>query len=137
VTKLLLAIEGVNLNAKNSYGGTPLSWAAGNGHEEVFKFLLAIKDINLNTKNSDGRTPLSLAAGNGHETIVNLLLAMKGVETELEDLRGENVTVMGDEPWAYKGYQDAGREFVRLLEKSRLERLCTDKDSSKEAHHCV
>ncbi|KAI9760034.1 MAG: hypothetical protein M1840_002750, partial [Geoglossum simile] len=42
VVKLLLAIEKVDLNSKDSsYGRTPLSWAAGNGHEAVVKLLLA------------------------------------------------------------------------------------------------
>jgi ankyrin repeat protein len=39
--KLLLAKDGIDLDPKVSYGRTPLSWAAGKGHETVVMLLLA------------------------------------------------------------------------------------------------
>ena len=53
-------------------GGTPLSWAALNGHEELAKLLLGRKDVNPDTLETGYRTPLSWAAGNGHQDIVEL-----------------------------------------------------------------
>ena len=37
--KLLLE-KGADVESKDRYGRTPLSWAAGNGHEAVVKLLL-------------------------------------------------------------------------------------------------
>jgi hypothetical protein len=45
-----------SLDLKDSYGQTPLSWAAGNGHEAVVKLLLE-KGAELETKDDNGRTP--------------------------------------------------------------------------------
>jgi len=55
-------------------GRTPLSWAAGNGHEGIVALLLGRKDVNPHSSSKSLRTPLSWAAANGHEGIVKLLL---------------------------------------------------------------
>jgi ankyrin repeat protein len=56
---IALLENGHDLNSKDSYGQTPLSWAVDNGHEAVVKLLLE-KDAELETKDSEyGRTPLS------------------------------------------------------------------------------
>jgi ankyrin repeat protein len=61
VVKLLLE-KGAELESKNNDGQTPLSWAAGNGHEAVVKLLLE-KGAELEIKDrNDGRTPLVWAA---------------------------------------------------------------------------
>jgi ankyrin repeat protein len=57
----------------SSHGRTPLSWAAGSGHEAVVKVLLATEKVDVGSKDDYGQTPLSLAAGNGHKTVVKLL----------------------------------------------------------------
>jgi hypothetical protein len=44
--------------------GTPLSWAARNGHEEVVKLLLTIEGVDPNCKASDRWAPLRLATRN-------------------------------------------------------------------------
>jgi ankyrin repeat protein len=73
VVKLLLE-KGAELEAKDSYGRTPLSWAAEKGHDAVVKLLLE-KGAELEAKdNSYGRTPLSWAAEKRHEVVVKLLL---------------------------------------------------------------
>ncbi|RYP43045.1 hypothetical protein DL770_011882 [Monosporascus sp. CRB-9-2] len=80
----LLGSNGPDL--KDSYGRTPLSWAAANGHETIVKLLLA-EGVEADSKDDEyGRTPLSWAAERGHEAIVKLLLA-KGVEADSKDAR--------------------------------------------------
>jgi len=67
------------------YGRTPLSWAAGNGHEGIVKLLLGRKDVNPDSSSKYGQTPLSWAAANGHEGIVKLLLGRKEVNPDTPD----------------------------------------------------
>jgi len=71
---------------KDSYGRTPLSWAAEKGHREVVEMLLA-KGVDPDSRNKDGWTPLSWAAGKGHREVVEMLLA-KGVDPDSRDMDG-------------------------------------------------
>ena len=105
--KLLLE-KGAELETKDKYGQTPLSWAAGNGHEAVVKLLLE-KGAELETKAKYGRTPLSWAAGNGHEAVVKLLLE-KGAELETKDKIWSDAAVMGCREWARGGGEAAAGE---------------------------
>ena len=50
---MLLDKEGVDPNVKDTGGQTPLSWAAGNGHEAVVKVLLDREGINPNSKDTE------------------------------------------------------------------------------------
>jgi hypothetical protein len=68
-----LIIRGQSLDLKDSYGQTPLSYAALKGHKAVVKLLLE-KGAELETKDKYGQTPLSYAALKGHEAVVKLLL---------------------------------------------------------------
>ncbi|KAF2801528.1 ankyrin [Mytilinidion resinicola] len=69
----VLQITEVDVDSKDSWGQTPLSWAADNGHEAVVKLLLDTGKVDFDSKDSLGRTPLSWAAENGHEAVVKLL----------------------------------------------------------------
>ena len=69
--KALLA-AGADVNAKHNNGGTPLHWAASDGHKELAELLLA-KGANINAKDNEGRTALSLAQRGGHTAVVQLL----------------------------------------------------------------
>ena len=66
-------VEGRDIKRKNNMG-TPLSWAAGNGHEEVVAELLRRDDIEPDKPGADGETPLLRAVRNGHEGVVKMLL---------------------------------------------------------------
>jgi hypothetical protein len=82
----LLRENKADVDAKDGWGRTPLSWAAENGHEAAVKLLLD-KGAELETKDTKyGQTPLSWAAENGHEAVVKLLLD-KGAELETKDTR--------------------------------------------------
>jgi len=76
----------VNPDARDGWDGrTPLSWAAGNGHEGVVKLLLGRKDVKPDSSDKSGRTPLLWAAENGQEGIVKLLVGRKDVNPETPD----------------------------------------------------
>jgi ankyrin repeat protein len=57
---------------------TPLSHAAGNGHEAVVKLLLKHQAV-ADSKDWEDRTPLLHAAGNRHKAVVKLLLEHQAV----------------------------------------------------------
>ena len=78
--------SGVQPDFKDSKGQTPLSWAAGRGHETVVKLLLAKDGVDPDSKDWLGRTPLSWAAE--HEAVVQLLLAKDGVDPDSKDWMG-------------------------------------------------
>jgi ankyrin repeat protein len=62
VVKLLLATERIAVNSRDSYGFTPLIYAAlGHAHVDSIDF--------------SGKTPLSYAAKRGHEAVVKLLIS--------------------------------------------------------------
>ncbi|PON27749.1 hypothetical protein TGAM01_v203516 [Trichoderma gamsii] len=74
VVEIFAATEPTLLDAHDSDGRTPLSYAAENGHNDISQFLLA-KGANAQSGGSQGRTPLHWAALKGHPRIVRLLLA--------------------------------------------------------------
>jgi ankyrin repeat protein len=82
VVELLLE-KGADVESKDIFGKTPLSWAAWNGHEEAVKLLLE-KGADMESKNRlSSATPLSGAAWNGHEAAVKVLLE-KGCQPRQE-----------------------------------------------------
>ncbi|WAO96056.1 NACHT domain-containing protein [Fusarium falciforme] len=96
---------GINIDAKDSHGRTPLWWAAENGHEAVVRLLLK-RCAYTDAADKWGRTPLLLAAANGHEAIVRLLVD-RGAHTDAADKWGRTPLLLA----AGNGHE----AIVRLL----------------------
>ena len=102
--KLLLK-NGADVNAKDTGGGTALSWAAGAGQTDSVRLLLD-RGANINVIDSAGNTALMLAAVADHKDVVQLLLD-KGADVNPKD-KGGGTALMG----ASVG---AGADVVKLL----------------------
>ena len=63
---------GVNVNAKDTAGGTPLFYAAYRGHKEIAELLIG-KGADVNVMADNGVTPLDLAIKYNHPEIADLL----------------------------------------------------------------
>ena len=63
-----------SVDSKDDHSRTPLSWAAGSGHETMVNLLLE-KGADVDSKDTLwGKTPLLWATNNGHKAVVKLLL---------------------------------------------------------------
>ena len=84
---IILLKQGQGLDLKDSYGQTPLSYAAKGGHEAVVNLLLETGKVDVDSKDSKDRTPLWYAAKGGHEAVVKLLLETGRVDVDSKDSR--------------------------------------------------
>ena len=64
--------KGVDVNAKNVDGETPLHWTASAGHKEIAELLIA-NGADVNAKNVDGQTPLDVAVDWFNDELADLL----------------------------------------------------------------
>ncbi len=78
---------GIDFNAKDHRGRTPLACAAGRGHEIEVALLLGTGKVHVDSADSGGRTPLSWAAGGQHQAVVELLLN-HGADAAIADIDG-------------------------------------------------
>ena len=85
----LIEVEGCDINQTDCTGGTPLAWAAWNGHERVVQVLLERDDIDPDKSDNVGQTPLCRAARGGHEGVVKMLLRRDDVNPEKQDDLGQ------------------------------------------------
>ena len=74
-----------HIELRDESGRTPLSWAAGYGHESIVQMIIEQNNININSKDSGGKTPLSW---NGHEAVVRLLIGGDDVDINSKDNYG-------------------------------------------------
>jgi ankyrin repeat protein len=89
--KLLCLQPGVNKNALNSQGLTPLALAVIQGRLSVIKHLLQEPGIDINK--GDKGTPLMAACIRGNAQVVELLLSHSQCDINLKSSQGE--TAMG------------------------------------------
>ena len=109
---------GTDINAKDENGLSPLSYAAGEGHEAIVQLLLK-KGADVNSADRFGQTPLSRAAREGHEAIVRLLLE-KGPDIHSADRFGRT---------PLSGGAENGHEaIVRLLLENGADVDSADED---------
>ncbi|KAK1761310.1 ankyrin repeat-containing domain protein [Echria macrotheca] len=106
IVERLLLEKGVNTEAADRDGRTPLWAATVNGHPTIVRRLLE-KGANTEAVNNlNGHTPLWVAAWNGHDDIVRQLLE-KGANTEVTDRYGQTSL--------WKAVENGHDTTVRLL----------------------
>ena len=80
---------GVDINAKNSDGESPLQLAAQVGQKEILELLIS-KGADINTKDVVGWTPVIEAAREGHKAIVELLISHGALLNTKDSLTGKS-----------------------------------------------
>lgn len=72
MVRSLLSSPGVDVNATDERGSTPLLEAARYGHDNICRILIAA-GANLKAKDKDGKTALQLAIQGDHDEVVRVL----------------------------------------------------------------
>ena len=100
VVKLLLAVPGINVNAKDENGWTSLIWAADMGYIDIVKLLLASPDIDVNAMDNNGYNALTWTIRNEiwspRTAIVEMLIAA-GIDVNATDIYGKTALMMAAE----------------------------------------
>jgi ankyrin repeat protein len=74
----------LDVEHKDDYGGTPLHWAAANGHGEACRALVSMCRAIVDSRDSRGNTPLILAAYFNKLQCVEVLLEL-GADITAQD----------------------------------------------------
>ncbi|HEU4834193.1 MAG TPA: ankyrin repeat domain-containing protein [Pyrinomonadaceae bacterium] len=72
MVRSLVSAPGIDVNATDETGSTPLLEAARYGHDEISRILIAA-GANFRAKNRDGKTALQLAIQGDHDEVVRIL----------------------------------------------------------------
>ena len=72
MVRSLLSAPGIDVNATDETGSTPLLEAARYGHDDICRILIAA-GANLKSKDRDGKTALQLAIQGNHDDVVRVL----------------------------------------------------------------
>ena len=143
-TVVMWAAEGVDINAQDVRGMTPLMWAAEKGNTKLVQILVAL-GANLDAQNMNGDTALILAARSGHMQSVETLTisgadvsicTKYGDKTALDIaqdreytdivawLKGEGCTVTYGETLMCALKQVADQTQTKILEWQNHTRIC-------------
>lgn len=77
--KLLLGVEGIDVNPRDAFGMTPLSWAVASKGKHAVEILLKAPGIDVNSCDADDQTPLYTAVKVGCLDIIVSLLSADGI----------------------------------------------------------
>ena len=72
MVRSLLSAPGIDVNATDETGSTPLLEAARYGHDDICRILISA-GANLKSKDRDGKTALQLAIQGNHDDVVRVL----------------------------------------------------------------
>src|ERR1041385_7581549 len=72
MVRSLVSAPGIDVNATDERGSTPLLEAARYGHDNICRMLIAA-GANLKAKDRDGKTALQLAIQGDHDDVVRVL----------------------------------------------------------------
>lgn len=97
-----LISKGVDINAKNDDGNTPLHIAImRNDSKAVSCILKCGKVVSINERNEKGFTPLHIACDNhsyrSDGMIINQLLSYRGIDVNLQDFKGRSPIIIAQE----------------------------------------
>lgn len=126
VVNALLGVEGINANAKNGYGDTPLCKAARRGCTKTIRALID-NGADVNEKDNHECTPLHLACENGQTEVVNLLLKREDIDVNAISKDGYTPLHLATE----KGYI----ETVKTLIGAGANVNALDKDKRTPLHN--
>ncbi|MFC1478534.1 ankyrin repeat domain-containing protein [Candidatus Margulisiibacteriota bacterium] len=99
---LLETDKEVDLEDYRLIGGTPLIWAAGEGHAKVVEILLENEKADVNAKDIGVQTALIWAAKGGYIEIVKALLEIGKIDVNAQDEYGDTALIKA----AREGHSD-------------------------------
>lgn len=99
LTEAMVALmeDGRTPNVKDTWGRTPLSYAAMTGNEATVRLLLKKDNVDPNPTDRYDMTPLCFASENGHESVVKLLLSSGRVDVESRTIFGQTSMSIAEE----------------------------------------
>lgn len=127
--------SGIDINARDTRGSTPLLAAALTGQAEAAKLLIQ-RGAKLNLSNNDGSTPLLVAAFFCHRELVMLLLE-KGADVQQKNLKGETALAAVTAQWSpeLEGFYRAIATALQLnLDLERIQRTRAEIASLLRSH---
>jgi hypothetical protein len=124
----ILLMHGYPPHPKDSYGQTPLLWAAKRGNEDALRLLLEQEMVERDSTDGSGRTALSWAAGNGHDDVVRLLLE-----------EGSDINAKDNDGWAALQHAIWNTESatVRLLLEHKANIMAKDNNGWTALHRAA
>lgn len=85
VLRLLLAVSGIEIDARDLIDYTPLMWSARQGNYSIFRMLRDAGDVNLDARDVGGRSVVSWALDSGsYEIVYDLLHSNKVCLTTIQ-----------------------------------------------------